>query len=176
MSDIAIYYVYAYLREDLTPYYIGKGKGNRAYTKYKHDRIKKPLDVDKIQIIAHKLSEHEAHCLETKLITSYGRKDLGTGILRNLTNGGEGTAGRIVSAKVRQQLSVIHTGRTMNNEWRKKLSDYALNRTAEHRSKLTEAALKRTPEQNIKYGAVHKGKPWSDARRAAHNSKTTGNI
>ena len=37
------FYTYAYLREDRTPYYIGKGIGSRAYKKYKN-AIKPPKD------------------------------------------------------------------------------------------------------------------------------------
>lgn len=102
-----IYYVYAYLRKDLTPYYIGKGKGNRAYENHKH--ISVPAK-SFIQILAHKLSELEALLLETKLIKLYGRKDLGTGILRNMTNGGDGTSGRIVTEQTRNKISYAKKG------------------------------------------------------------------
>jgi hypothetical protein len=85
-----MYYVYQYLRTDLTPYYIGKGKNNRLSVKH---RCKKPIDKNLIQIVANSLTESEAHLLERKLIAHYGRKDLCTGILRNLTSGGEGTTG-----------------------------------------------------------------------------------
>lgn len=84
------YYVYAYLREDFTPYYIGKGKDKRAWTKCKGE-VYPPQDKSFVKILAHKLSEKEAFLLEVKLISFYGRKDLGTGILRNKSDGGEGT-------------------------------------------------------------------------------------
>jgi len=41
-----IYYVYAYLREDGTPYYIGKGKNKRAFSKDHSCEI--PSDKSKI--------------------------------------------------------------------------------------------------------------------------------
>jgi hypothetical protein len=83
------YYVYAYLREDGTPYYIGKGRNKRAWTKGKGE-VYPPVNKLLIKIIAHKLWENEAYNLEEKLILYYGRKDLETGILRNKSNGGEG--------------------------------------------------------------------------------------
>ena len=86
------YYVYLYLREDGTPYYVGKGQGRRAF-KNSRRRMKKPSDKTKIIFHSENLTEHDAFALEKELIEKYGRKDNDTGILRNLTNGGEGTSG-----------------------------------------------------------------------------------
>jgi hypothetical protein len=95
------YYVYSYLREDLTPYYIGKGKDGRAWNHFKGE-IMPPADRARIRILACHLSEFEAHLLEIKLIALYGRKDLGTGILRNKTDGGEGSSGRVMSEESKE--------------------------------------------------------------------------
>lgn len=84
-----IYYVYQFLRENGTPYYIGMGSKNRAYSNCR--TIPRPKSKDRIKIIAHKLSKSEAFLLETKLIKLYGRIELNTGILRNKTDGGEGS-------------------------------------------------------------------------------------
>jgi hypothetical protein len=83
-----MYYTYAYLREDGTPYYIGKGSKRRAYVKENH---KIPLPPkDRILILKKNLTEEEAHKHEKYMVGVFGRKDNGTGILRNLTDGGEG--------------------------------------------------------------------------------------
>jgi hypothetical protein len=156
-----IYYVYQYLREDLTPYYIGKGKNNRAYKKGKGE-VGKPTDLARIQIIAHNLLEQEAHLLEIKLISQYGRKDLGTGILRNKTNGGEGSSGTVQSEETRKKKSITHKGKvrgSMPAAQKEKISKAAKLRDVSTRIQTEETkrkiSLANKGRNNPFYGKTH---------------------
>ena len=100
-----IYYVYAYLRKStLTPYYIGKGSGKRY--KSKDHKVKVPTDSWRIVFLETNLTNVGACALERRYIKWYGRKDLGTGILRNITNGGEGAPGRVPWNKGKKGMQV----------------------------------------------------------------------
>jgi len=93
------YYIYAYLRKDGTPYYIGKGSGKRAWNHCKNDIIHPPTDISRIIILENNLTNIGSLALERRMIRWYGRVDNGTGILRNQTDGGEGAAGIIRERK-----------------------------------------------------------------------------
>jgi hypothetical protein len=86
------FYVYAYLRcEDRggSPYYIGKGKRNRATESCPGHYP--PKDRRRIRI-CYCADEASAFAVERYLIDFWGRKDLDTGYLENHTDGGEGAS------------------------------------------------------------------------------------
>ena len=89
------YYTYAYLRDDGTPYYIGKGSGKRAYQNQNRRGCSAPTDKSKVLFLKRNLTEEEAYRHEVYMIYHYGRKCDG-GILHNVLHGGDGgSSGRI---------------------------------------------------------------------------------
>jgi len=160
MKDHNRFYTYAYLREDKTPYYIGKGVKGRIYSSNR--KIKKPKDKSKIIFLKQNLTEEEAFNHEEYMISVLGRKDLGTGILRNRTNGGEGSSGSLKSEEFKRRHGERMKGK--NNP------GYGRKQSEEHRRKNSEA---NRGENNHFYGKSHseetkkkismkkKGKPLS---------------
>ena len=137
-----MYYTYAYLREDGTPYYIGKGKGSRL-TENKRHNVKVPIR-SKIIFLKRNLTEEEAFKHEIYMIAVLGRKDLGTGILRNKTDGGEGMSGYKHNEEAKKKISLSNKGRKWCENDKKRLSEKLKGRKGpiisdEQKKKLSEA-------------------------------------
>lgn len=159
-----IYYVYFYLREDFTPYYVGKGKNKRAWTK--REGIKIPKDKSKIILVKTELTEIQSFILERYYIRWFGRKDNGTGILRNMTDGAEGVSG-----------SHVNKGRKFSEEHKKKLSEKRFGRklSEQHKEKLHSGrrGTKNSKEHIEKMinGRLKKGVSESTRKKMSENRK-----
>ena len=145
------------------PWYVGKGLLGRA-------RKKNRVSKEHMWVLPCETEQAAFEC-ERFFIKLFGRIDLGTGCLRNRTDGGEGTSGlnRVFSCEHRAKLSTAHVGNT---------SARGARRSVETRAKLS-AAIKayvkthknsflghtHTDDVRAKLSAANKGrKPTEDAR------------
>lgn len=150
------YYTYAYLREDKTPYYIGKGKGRRAFRK--EGRAIKTPSKERILLLKTGLTEGEAFRHEIYMIALYGRKDKGTGILYNFTDGGEGASGVKNSEETRKKKSRSHKGKKKSPTHR---ANIARANTGKKRPDTAERNRKgMTPEAKRSLSLTMVGRKW----------------
>lgn len=148
------FYLYAYINSKTGfPYYIGKGKDNRAFKS--HGRIKVPKNRKYIVFMETNLTDIGALALERRYIRWYGREDNGSGILKNLTDGGDGAAGHKHTQEFKDKVS----------KWAKELP-----RTEKHYKKIASKlkGIKRSQESIDKMKKTKK-----DQNRPAWNKGIT---
>lgn len=112
-----IYYVYAHYKPGTDEiFYVGKGKGGRAYCGDRENNfwkkvVKKNNGFD-VKLLLENLKEYEALCMEPMYINAYGRRNQNKGPLVNLTDGGEGVSGMIHSESSKEKNRLAHLGNT----------------------------------------------------------------
>jgi len=158
------YYTYAYLREDGTPYYIGKGKCKTK--RHLHPGHHTPIPPkERILILKTNISEEESVKHEKYMIAVFGRKDLGTGILRNLTNGGDGKSGWKMNENTKEKIRRSNIGQKRTEETKRKLSEVNKGNIPWIFGK------KHTLETKEKIRKAHLGKPFCGNHNNHKNSK-----
>ena len=150
---------------DGSPYYVGKGKGVRAFNHTGHG-LRTPKNKHSIVMVANGLTEAEAFARERTLIAQYGRLDQGTGCLRNRTDGGEGASGHRHSAETKEKLRLANVGLQKSAETRAKLSRAKRGKPNPHRG------YPHSQEQRAKVSARLKGRPSNNPLGHKHTPES----
>lgn len=156
MTDFYTYIYYDPSRGN-EPIYVGKGKENRAWShlksKKRHPFIQRLNSMEKngiSPVVGLYATDNEelALFLEEELISKFGRKDLGSGPLLNLTNGGEGVGGRISphTPETKEKMRIAKKGipgHKQTTSAREKIAKYRLGKI--HSPECRESMKKKKP-------------------------------
>ena len=183
------FYVYGYFEPGSDePFYIGKGRKGRArshliaFKKSKwgglfyirlRELAARGITPD-VRLLHEDMTESDAFDREIDLIERWGRIDIGTGCLCNHTRGGEGTAGRQLSAETRAKLGQANKGRKRSPETRARISQAKKSPSAETRAKISQANRNRSDETLAKMSRSATGKRASPETRAKLSRSATG--
>jgi len=173
------FYVYELQYPDSTPFCVGKGKGSRIDKHFMNSNNQNALKqniINKIRrngdepisvIKESNLSEEAAFEVEKSLIDYYGRRDIGTDILSNMTDGGEGVSGRICSEKTKKKISKGNTGKVRSDEFIQMCKSNYLKRKTEIIESVSKSRLgsKLSDETKKKMSDSAKGKPKSEKHK-----------
>lgn len=164
------YYLYRHIRLDKNePFYIGigtkskKGCYDRSYSKYGRNPIWKKI-INKTEFVIEILMESNNKTFikqkEVEFIKLYGKIIDKTGILANMSNGGDGSSGYTMSNTQREKISISKKG--SKGYWKgKKLLDSA-------KVKMSNAKLK-TPIIQLDLNNVQI-KEWISIMEASRNT------
>ena len=189
-------YVYRHIRLDTEqPIYIGIGSDasyiRAASIKYRNKHWVNVYNKHgmRMEILVDELTRDQACEKEKEFIKLYGRLNNKTGILVNMTDGGEGAFGTVftqeqrdaISKRIkgikhpprsdafREMISFVNTGRTASKETRKKLSIAAKGRTHTEETKnklsIVLTGKKRTEEMNKRMSIAKSGEVFSQEIR-----------
>lgn len=162
-------YVYRHIRLDKNePFYIGIGTDSnftRANEKTRRselwNKIVSKTDYE-VEILFENIDIEEAKRKEIEFISLYGRKNLGTGILANLTNGGDGAFGRVFkhSEETKKRMSEAKKGKPSHRKG-VKLSQELIDRLSK-------------AKKGISWDVMY-GKEYADIKREKLKSYATKN-
>jgi len=175
-------FIYDDLCFKFEPFYVGKGKNNRAYdhlyenkhyNNFKFGKIKKIVNSNlelKIVFVYKNLSDDEAQEKEIEVIKKIGRWPIGP--LTNLTNGGDGSSGYIRSKESIEKQKIT----TKNNiEWQNHMKSEEFSLMMSNKMKKyysnednrKSVSIRQTGENNSMFGKKGSQKQ-KDAIKKAH--------
>ena len=127
------------------------------------------------------MSNEDACKHEVYMISVLGRKDIGTGILRNHTDGGEyGRLGSLVSEETREKIAAANRNRKQSEETKEKISTALTGRkrgaefSATMKKAMTGRELSETTKEKMRENNTKDGNPnwkgglWSGKSHAEY--------